>query len=108
MTTTRAVENDLAAMANDLRRISTLQTEFGAFLSLRTLRRPHAQACWNVLREGMWGLEEHLHGVQVIYETIMIFLIGRWRLICLYSPVGELCDSARVCVCVWSGSRRPR
>ncbi|CAM9795603.1 unnamed protein product [Ascophyllum nodosum] len=57
-----AVGDDLAAMANDLRRISTLQTELGAFASLVTLRRPRGRACWNVLREGLSALESHLHG----------------------------------------------
>lgn len=53
---------DLVAMANDLRRISALQTEFGVFTSLRTLDRPQCHACWSVVKEGLVGLEERLHG----------------------------------------------
>ena len=53
---------DLVATANDLRRISALQTEFGVFTSLETLDRPRCHACWSIMKEGLVGLEEHLHG----------------------------------------------
>lgn len=49
-------------MASDLRRVSALQTEFGAFTSLKTLSRPGGRACWNTMREGLVTLEEYLHG----------------------------------------------
>ncbi|CAN0049108.1 unnamed protein product, partial [Ectocarpus sp. 4 AP-2014] len=35
---------NLATMASDLRRVSALQTEFGAFTSLTTLSRPRGRA----------------------------------------------------------------
>ncbi|CAN0457312.1 unnamed protein product, partial [Ectocarpus sp. 12 AP-2014] len=53
---------NLATMASDLRRVSALQTEFGAFTSLKTLSRPRGRACWNTMREGLVTLEEYLHG----------------------------------------------
>lgn len=66
----RAVHDDLSVMANALRRISALQTEFGAFTSLATLRREGegggGNACWNVLTQGLSELENHLHGEEVI------------------------------------------
>lgn len=62
----RALGDDLAAIANYLRRISMLQTELGAFASLATLRCPRGRARWNVLREGLSALECHLHADQVI------------------------------------------
>lgn len=58
-------------MANDLRRISALQTEFGVFTSLETLGRPHSHACWSIMREGLVGLEEHLHGDQVQLRAVI-------------------------------------
>eukprot|EP00752_Nemacystus_decipiens_P005910 g5342.t1 len=54
--------NDFAAMANNLRRVSALQTDFGVFASLKTLDRPRGRACWNIMREGLVVLEEYLHG----------------------------------------------
>ena len=49
-------------MANNLRRVSALQTDFGVFTSLKTLDRPRGRACWNMMKEGLVALEEYLHG----------------------------------------------
>lgn len=57
-----AGDSNLATMANDLRRVSALQTEFGAFASLKTLGYPQSRACWNMMEEGLVELGEHLHG----------------------------------------------
>lgn len=81
----RAVHTDLSSMAADLRRISTLQTEFGAFTSLVTIRHPHGQACWNVMREGLSTLEEHLHGGDQVTFThaVSFFCFCRYHSIFL-------------------------
>lgn len=76
----RAIHGDFVGMANDLRRISALQTEFGVFTSLATIRGRGdgsssssssgggggGQACLRLLRDRLTGLEDHLHASQVI------------------------------------------
>lgn len=50
-------------MANNLRRVSALQTDFGVFTSLKTLQQPRGgRACWNMMKAGLVALEEYLHG----------------------------------------------
>lgn len=58
----RGYSTNLAAMANNLRRVSALHTEFGAFTSLKTLDQPRGRACWNMMKEGLVELEGYLHG----------------------------------------------
>lgn len=59
----RCCDSNLASMANDLRRVSALQTEFGAFASLKTLGGgPQSRACWNMMKEGLFALGQHIHG----------------------------------------------
>lgn len=66
-----AIDADLTAITNDLRRIFALQTEFGAFVSLATVRVRGGtggggrSGCWRVLKERLSGLERHFHGAQV-------------------------------------------
>lgn len=68
-----SINTDLGCIANDLRRITALQTEFGAFVSLATIRARGGSGgratggpgCWRVLKERLSGLEALFHEAQV-------------------------------------------
>lgn len=81
----RAIHGDLVRMADDLRRISALQVEFGVFTSCATIRGrgdpsacsrgDHTPACWRILKDRLSGLEEQLHGSQVKGTSIIAALV---------------------------------